>query len=88
MDESQGGNKTGIDIIVPSGRGKNKIKKKAGSCGSPRATEKKIDLKNHSCNEQWGKVIDLKEFIFIIRAGTFTYLIKVWRQITVNFRII
>jgi len=35
-----------------------------------------------------GKVIDLKEFIFTVRAGTFTYLIKVWRQITVNFRII
>lgn len=75
-------------LLSPLGEEKIKLKKKAGSCGSPRATEKKIDLKNHSCNEQWGKVIDLKEFIFIIRAGTFTYLIKVWRQITVNFRII
>lgn len=42
MGESQGGNKRGIDIIVPSGGKKKKKEKKVCLCGSPHVTEKEI----------------------------------------------
>lgn len=85
MSVSQGGNKRGIDIIVPLGS--KKQTKKAHVCVVQPMSQKKRSQES----QLWrtvGKVIDLKEFSFTVRAGPFTYLIKVWHQITVNFRII
>lgn len=81
MGESQGGNKRGIDIIVPSGE----EKKHKYICAVHAMSQKKRSQESQ-LRRTAGKVIDLKEFIFTIRAGT--YLIKVWHQIAANFRII